>query len=708
MQAPTQRSALVIASLLALTLAGCGGGSDSSSDTAAGTTTSGGATTTTTEPTPTVVTLAGVVATGAPFTGAVVTVTDAAGAVVGTSGTVGDDGRFSAALATGARAPFVLVAERPGLNGQTDRLVSVASEGSAGSNTVNVTPVTTLVAALLSPSGDPAKLASEVSAGAVQVTPDAVAGKVTQVQALLAPLLAATNTAAVDPIKGSFAVDGTGYDRLLDSVQVHIAPASATSSNIEVAVRQQAAEGAAPTSITFTNATAAAVQLPPVDAASLVAEGTSVKIAALVNRLTACYAVPFADRVNNVTGDVAAVTGGPGDVKAPACRSLFVGDDPANYRSNGALVGRNASNGGAFAGLFRRAATGAVFSQGSYEFTRANGDLVIGYKSRDTQGNEAFDTLVVRPDADGQLRLIGNQYRYPGGVVPYHQLRQYVTLDQSAYDFRSTGYVVNVDNRTDAQGNPVFNRVEVTTPRGGTLLLKPTRGYGYLGLVKGNTTTGTNYVRLRSTFVTPTTSADLPTIEPSLFFANQTMNEDELAAVPAQSVWTYRYFLAGNTGSTPDAVQTYKTRARALTIGELKQKTLSALTDQVLASMRASANPTGGAIPLDANGTVDLGDPAQGGGWTVAAGAMPATSVSLYGSHQGSGFNDVANVGSTARTATVPCAPATAADVHCSASVPGTFAAGAVATGLHLWARDIAGREYANFYAAYKLALPTP
>jgi hypothetical protein len=29
-----------------------------------------------------------------------------------------------------------------------------------------------------------------------------------------------------------------------------------------------------------------------------------------------------------------------------------------------------------------------------------------------------------------------------------------------------------------------------------------------------------------------------------------------------------------------------------------------------------------------------------------------------------------------------------------------------VATGLHLWARDAAGREYANFYAAYKLVLP--
>jgi hypothetical protein len=707
MNRPTQRTALALAGLLALALAGCGGGGGGSDATTGGTTSpTGGATTT--DPAPTAVTLAGVVATGAPFTGAVVTVTDNTGATVGTSTTVGDDGRFSVMLATGARAPFVLVAERPALNGQTDRLVSVASEGTAGSNTVNVTPVTTLVAALLSPSGDPARLAGEVSAGTAQVTTEAVAGKVTQVQALLAPLLAATNTTAVDPIKGSFAVDGTGYDRLLDSVQVSIAPASATSSNIEVAVRQQAAEGAAPTSVSFTNATAAAVQLPPVDAATLVAEGTSVKIAAFVNRLTDCYAVPFAERVRNVTGDAAAVTGGPADVLAPACRSLFLDHDPASFLSNGARVGRNASNGGAFASLFRRGATGVVFSQGSYEFTRANGDLVIGYKSRDTDGNEGFDTLVVRPGGDGRLRLVGNQYAYPGSVVPYHQLRQFVTLEQSAYDYRSTGYVVHVDNRTDAQGRPIFDRVEVTTPRGSTLVLRPTTGYSYLGLVKGNRTTGTNFVRLRSRFIDPATSGDLVAMEPSLFFASQAMNEDELAAIPAQAVWTYRYFLAGNTGATPDAVQSYKTRARALTIGELSQKKLSALTDQVVASMRRSANPVGGAIALAADAPVDLGDPAAGDGWTVAAGAMPATRVTLFGSHQGNGFNDDANVGSTARTASVRCSSATVGDAHCSGTTPGTFAAGAVANGLHLWARDIGGREYANFYAAYKLTLPAP
>jgi hypothetical protein len=179
-----------------------------------------------------------------------------------------------------------------------------------------------------------------------------------------------------------------------------------------------------------------------------------------------------------------------------------------------------------------------------------------------------------------------------------------------------------------------------------------------------------------------------------------------MAAIPAQSVWTYRYFLAGNTGGAPDAVQTYKTRARALTIGELGQRKLSALTDGVVAQLQASASPTSGAVPLPTDGPLLLGDPAAGGGWTVADGAMPATSVAIYGSLRGSGFNDVANFGSTARTASVMCAPATSADVHCSTTTSGAFASGATFNGLHLWARDAAGREYANFYATYKLVLP--
>ena len=56
----------------------------------------------------------------------------------------------------------------------------------------------------------------------------------------------------------------------------------------------------------------------------------------------------------------------------------------------------------------------------------------------------------------------------------------------------------------------------------------------------------------------------------------------------------------------------------------------------------------------------------------------------------------------------LPCT-APVGDLHCSATpVAGSYAAGAYVNGLHLWARDATGREFASFYAMYKLTIPAP
>ena len=681
---------LALAGLIALTLAGCGGGGGSAPA----------------DPIvnpPAAVVITGVAATGAAFEGGSVQIIDSRGTVVGTSGSIGADGVFTVTLAEGAKAPYVVLATRANANGQSQTLTSVVSSDTQ--TTVNVTPVTTLVAALLSPSGDPTRLADELKAGTAQITPLAVTATVEKVQAVLQPLLAATGTTGTDPLTGSFSANGTGYDRLLDSVQINIVPAS-SGANVEVAVKQQVDDtGAQPSFVTFSTSSAAPPALPAVDPAKLVEAGVSTKITAFLADLTACYAVPFAERVANVTEGSVAVTGSAADVIAPACRNVFHGSDPAGFLSNGGRVGRTASNGGAFASLFRAGATGVVFSQGSYEFTRANGDLVIAYKSRDTAGNETFDTFVVRKtEADGKLRLIGNQYRFPGSIQSYHQVRQFISLGQSAYNYRSVGFTVNVDNRLDANGNSIFDRVEVTTPRGSVLTLRPTRGFSFLPLVKGSGITGTNFVRLRSEFVDPATTGTIPTLDSSLFFSNVAYTDADLIDIPAHSAWTYRYFLAGNTGTTPDAEQVYKSRSRALSIDEFKQVKLSAFTPSVISDIQVEADTVNGTVPLPSDGPVDFGAPANGGGWLVDAGALPATSITLFGRFGSSGFNDSVNFGSTARTVTLPCAPASAGDTHCvGASASGGYAPGAVANGVHLFARDAAGREHANFYAMYKL-----
>jgi hypothetical protein len=687
-----------------IALAGCGGGG-------------GDSTSTPTPPVPTTVTLSGMAATGAAFVGATVQVIDSTGKVVGTSAPVGDDGTYQVDLASGAVAPFVLVASRTSADGEVQSLVSVVE--SASVTVANVTPITNLIASRLSASGDPAKLADELAAGTTTISAAEVAATVAEVKAILAPLLAATGTTDTDPLKGSFVVNGEGYDRLLDSISINIVPASSNASNIEIAVRQQLPDGSQPATVSFPSGSTTVASLPAISTTTLVESGTSVKIADFLTDLTACYAVPFEDRVDGVTSSVPSVTGTAANVKAPACRAVFSGGDPANFKSNGGLVGRNANNGGAFASLFRRGATGVVFSQGSYEFTRGNGDVVVGYKSRGIDGSESFDTFVLRKDTvDGKFKLIGNQYNYSGGVTAYQQHRQQLRADQLDYSYRSTGYTVNVDNRFE-NGLSIYDRVEVTTPRGSTLTLKPAAGFSHLNLLKPipqnpNNLVGTNFVRLRSVFDNSATTATFATLEPGLFFANTDYSEEDIAAIPSQSTWTFKYFftpayLTAHPDLTNGLTQTYKTRARAMTIGELKTRGLAQLSDTDKANIQTeSAN--------DPRGVNFEGSPDNVVRWTVPAGALPPTQITLFGAlFDGNGarlqgFNDTTTFSSNLReVTTAPCSSAGAGDNHCSNTpVPGSYAPGAYVNSLHLWARESSGREFASLYAFYRLQIPQP
>lgn len=681
-----KRLALGIASAGVLTIYGCGGGSSSA---------------VVTPPGPTAATIQGTAATGAAFVDAVVTVLDSTGALVGTSSPVGADGVFSVTLTSGAKPPYVLVASRTTADGEVQTLVSVAESASA--TTANITPITNLIASRLSPTGDPLKLVSELAAGTAKITPVAVAATVAEVKQILATLLAASGTTDADPLKSAFSTNGTGYDRLLDSLKISITPANASSTNIEIAVKQQLADGTQPTVIQFVSSSTSVASLPPVDSATLVASGTSVLIADLLKSLSACYALPLTDRVNTAGTGVAA------DITAATCKNVFFGNSPSNFKSNGNVVGL----GKAFNGIYTSGGTGLVFSQGSYEFTRGNGDLVIGYKSRDASGNEVFDTFAVRIDTDGKLKLIGNQYQYPGGVSAYHQFRQFITLNQSAYNYYSTGYnlgIFDVKGGTGVGGS-IFDRVVVTVPNGNTVTLKPSAGFSNLNLIlpTGTLPSGTSYVRLRSVFANTATTGDIAAKDNQLFFVPTAFTESEVAAIPAQSVWKFEYYLAANS-TVIAATQQYKTRTRALTIEELKLQGLAQLSTAVITDLQTNTALVSGKAQLPNNGPVSDID------YTVPTGALPITAIKIFGqrlnlpsgtSIPGGSFEDSIKVGSTARKGTIPCAPASGTDFHCRSGA-GTYAAGAYttdayATGLHLFSRDASGREYASFYAMYPL-----
>ena len=699
MKITLKRLVLVVTSAGLLGLYGCGGGSSSNV---------GGGTT------PTI--LSGIAATGAAFSDATVTVTDSTGATVGTSATIGADGIYSITLNAGAVAPFVLTATRSGADGASESLVSVVSSVTGASATANITPITNLIAAKLSPTGDPSKLGAELAAKTADLSAATVTGKVNEVQAILAPILTATETSGTNPLTGSFAANGAGYDRLLDSVKISIVPASATTSNIEVGIKQQQAEDVKPVTIQFSSDTVAASvpTIPTIDKTKLVVSGTADLIKSFLAQLTTCYALPLASRVNSTIANGLA-TGTAVNVVASACKSAFFGDNPAKFKSNGSVVGRDSNGSGAFAGLFKDGATGVVFSQGSYEFTRANGDIVAGYKSKDSAGNETFDTFVLRKDTDDKLKLIGNEYVYGGGVSAYQQIRTFVNDVPSTY--YSTGYALSMPLMSGVA------YVKITTPKDTTLTMIP----GSDGMVfpklnanrvevksDGTETTsistmvssGTSFIRIRSEYADTTSKALHPAArESGLAFTPTDATDPEIGGYGNQSLWVFKYYDSSNALL---ATQSYKTRARANTIAEMRTRAwakldaagLSYLTTNFVASTATPQNK--GYTKLPASG---LAVPT----WEVPSGALPPTSVTLFGQAgpdtDGGGtkvnFNDAQSVGSTKRGVTISCANGTG-EKHCVSGNSG-YTAKAFMTGLHLWARDPSGREYANFYAAYKL-----
>lgn len=697
-----RRSLVALAVAGATILAGCGGGDSSTAEKPS------------TESKSVVVT--GVAASGAAFTGGTVSVLDSRGTVVGTSAPVDASGVYSVTLAEGAKPAFVLVATRPSSTGEAETLVSVIE--SAEVTTANLTPITTLIASRLSSSGDPAKLAEELASGKAQITPEKVAATVQDVKAILQPLLAASGGSDFDPLRDSFATDGTGHDRLLDSIRITIVP-SASNANIEIALESVGGDEQSPPAIFFTSdqplatiasenrITPTAIGGTTIDAGSLVEEGLSARIVTLMQGLTACYGLPLEQRVAGATPATDAVVGAAGDVIAAQCRGLFVDNDPSLYRHNGGVVQRTSGNEGAFNSLFRRNADGVVFSHGSYEFTRGNGDYVVGYRTRSAQGAETVGALVARRSDDGALRLVGNQYAYPGHLVAYHQRRNFVTLGQDAYSYFSTGYTPQIANLT-SNGNALFDRVEVTSPKGTVMVLRPDAGQSQLVFYRNGAATGTNFIRLRSEYVDGSTTRPHPSVAdtPSLAFAATQWTEDELVKATSTGSWKFDYFLAGNTGSVPDATQYYRTRSRALSIGELRTRGFAELVPALVADVVTVTQPAGqpfpGQLVFDPDDRALIGTANGGSGWSVLAGQMVPTSIQLYGSYAGKRFNDSVGFPSTARSITVPCTPQSTGDTHCFNGGPG-FAGGAALSGLHLWSADATGREFANFYALYKL-----
>lgn len=129
------------------------------------------------------ITLSGTAATGAPMAGATVIVKDSSGTnVCENSCFVNQNGSFAAGLKVNAKGPFVLQITEEGSGEPQVSMIDTAQ-----STTVNVSPITTLIAARLSPSGDPTQLTSaDLSSTKIEAASN-------EIKTALQPLLTAAN-----------------------------------------------------------------------------------------------------------------------------------------------------------------------------------------------------------------------------------------------------------------------------------------------------------------------------------------------------------------------------------------------------------------------------------------------------------------------------------------------------------------------------------
>jgi hypothetical protein len=621
----------------------------------------------------TTTTLSGTVATGAAFADAALTVFDQTGAKV-CEVKVSAEGTYSCTLPAGTKAPLVIQAVR-------DDLTLYSTTASTATGTTNVTPLTTIVVAQLAPNGDPSKLAAAIQADAGAVTAGAIGDQVKKLVAALQPLLDALNM-SIDPMSGEFKANGTGQDRVLDTISVSVRP-DGSAANIEITVKAQpAGEDSPPVSIVFRSGDATITPLPAVNAAALVQPPTPAMVQELLERLNACYALPLAQRVNSTVNGDGNAFGTAANLVAPACRTLFVDDSPESYVSaGGATIGRDSSGARRpFESLFRTGPTNLKHDRGNFEYFYPNGDIALTYRWTDVVGNtdnDVFNAKIV----GGALKLTGSSNPYRAFVRPQLEMKDYLKHPNLVY--RSTGYALNVDNVLD-QGNPKFSKVVVTSSALGDreLVLMPRAGLTTLVLTSDGTSgtlLNSSAWRMATRYADPAQQGDPSSFETGNLFASPQYTDAQLRAIPDQTVWRMEFFHAAG---GDNVVQYVRTFSRAPSMAEAVQVPLVELTPALRAELLQEtqgvdrgivfpapvpSDPGANNIDFSAEGNLD--------GWLVPDGALAPTSFIASGRGPNNNrFSDSVTLRNTARKAIIYCQPVNSpSDNHCVQVGPNAY-----------------------------------
>jgi len=231
-------------------------------------------------------TVGGLVAVGESLSNATVLLIDADGLTKQVTSDA--NGAYSIDV-TGMRAPFVIKAAGS-IGTQEYNLVSMLASSTSGQNNpVQVTPLTTGIAALVN-------AGNSYSADGllpVSVTPTSLtAATALMTTALSGPIAAAGLSSSFNPVTDTFSANRTGADQVLDVVDVRIRP-----SGVVLANRMEVLTDNTDPRNRVVTASGSAGDWPPG------ADPAGLALLDLQNKIKACFALPNTQRAPNATAD---------------------------------------------------------------------------------------------------------------------------------------------------------------------------------------------------------------------------------------------------------------------------------------------------------------------------------------------------------------------------------------------------------------------
>jgi len=514
-------------------------------------------------------TFSGTAAVGAPLPGGKVVVTDATGATVGNA-TTGADGSYTLSFDLAKfSAPFVITVT--GAVGDASiQLVSV--QPTSGSATVNITPITHAIAALLSSTGNPADLVANIATDKGNLTAANINAKEQGFRdALAANMTAAGLTASDNLLSGAF---NAKFDKLLDNVRIEVT----TSGEIHMSSSAGAAVDDLGNSWT-TPAAAKTVVLAKgtvpsaTNAANLPAPATSIGIDSLEATrlaLNACFAGTVATR--NGSGSAAC---------ANVASSSYLND------------GRDRTQ--EFSGWINDAGNDSMQFQ-KPEILRQlstipnHERLIVRLSAKRSDGlnREIITVAENNPAGTTGWTLVGNQRLYATFVNAVASKR--INVNFHSVDRYETGLNLYVND------NAAIDSVVVTGPGlpASGMTLKRLAGCEYLGIADGTGTAPycTAYYHLRS--IKFDGIAFTPSAASAYLFT--TLTEAEISAIKPLDLYK---FVITQTPASGGGTLTYwnRLRSRPLTIEEIARVKFVDFTPSSIAMVTNATMYTGGAAP---------------------------------------------------------------------------------------------------------------